>query len=113
MLESPCQVHGVLECLGGAELDVNADVVRQATHEEVHLLLRRQLRRVAHHGVEALLVVLDGAVPGESCQLRETIGPDGRPKALGDELLEVLLGWHALVLLEGVVSGLSHARHVV
>ena len=81
-------MHGILECLGGAELDVDADVVGQATHEEVRLLLRQQLRCVAHHGVEALLVILDGTVPGEPCQLREKIGTDGWPKALGDELLE-------------------------
>ena len=98
---------------GGAKLDVDADVVGQAIHEEVRLLLRRQLRHVAHHGVEALLVILDDTVPGEPYQLRETIGMDGWPKALGDELLEALPGWHALVLLEGVVLGLSHASHVV
>ena len=57
------------EASGGAELDVDADVVWQATHKEVRLLLRRQLRRVAHHGVEVLLVILDGTVPGEPCQL--------------------------------------------
>ena len=32
-LESPCQVHGGLKILGCPELDVDADVIREATHK--------------------------------------------------------------------------------
>ena len=69
---------------------------------------------MAHQGVEVVLVILDGALPWKSCQLREVVGADGRPEALVDELLELLPRWHALVLLEGIfVPGLSHASQVV
>ena len=83
-------MHGILERLGCAELDVDTDVIRQTPHKEVRLLLWRELRGVAHHRVEALLEVLDGAVPGKPGQLREAVGANGRPEALVGELLEAL-----------------------
>ena len=79
------------EASGSAELDVNADVVRQSTHEKVRLVLWRELQCVAHHGVEELLIILDDAVPGKPHQLQKAIGVDGWTKALVDEILEALL----------------------
>ena len=68
---------------------------------------------MAHQGVETLLVLLDGAVPREPCELRETVAADGWTEALVGEFLEALPRRHALVLLEGIVPGLRHPGHVV
>jgi hypothetical protein len=62
-------VHGGLKILGRPELDVDTDVSREATHEQVGLLEWRELQRVAHQGIETLLVLLDDVVPRESCKL--------------------------------------------
>jgi len=106
-------VHGGLKILGRPELDVDTDVIREATHEQVGLLEWRELRRMAHQGVETLLVLLDGAVPREPCKLREAVAADGWTEALIGEFLEALPRRHALVLLEGIVPGLRHSGHVV
>ena len=83
-------MHGILERLGCAELDVDTDVIRQTPHKEVRFLLWRELRGVAHHRVEVLLEVLDGVMLGKLGQLREAVGANGRPEALVGELLEAL-----------------------
>ena len=106
-------MHGGLKILGRPELDVDTDVIREATHEQVGLLEWRELRRMAHQGVETLLVLLDGAVPREPCKLREAVAADGWTEALVGEFLEAFPRRHALVLLEGIVPGLRHLGHVV
>ena len=41
-------MHGGLKILGCPELDVDADVIWEATHKQVILLEWGELRRVAH-----------------------------------------------------------------
>ena len=108
-LEGPHQVHGGLKILRCPEFDVDADVIRKATHEEVVLLEWGRLWRVAYQGVETLQIFLDGAMPREPCEVRETVAADGWTEALVGELLEAFPRRHALVVLKG----LRHPGHVI
>ena len=50
--------------MGFPELEVDLNVFRNTPDEEVGLLDRQKIRRVAHQHVEALLVLLDCGVEG-------------------------------------------------
>lgn len=81
-LQGPGQVHGLLEVRGEAKLDVDVDVVREPTHEQLGLLKCREVARVAHHYVEAISVVLQYCgCERKAHQLGEACTPPGRPKA--------------------------------
>jgi hypothetical protein len=63
------------------EFDVDMNVLRQATHQQINLLLWKQVGVVANQCVETLLVVLDCVVEGQPCKLKETVTTNRQPKA--------------------------------
>ena len=79
-LESTGEVHGRLEILRVAQLDVHADVVREAADEQLRLLRGGEVPRMAQDGVEALGVILHRGDEGQACQLGEARAVERRAK---------------------------------
>jgi hypothetical protein len=64
VLEGAGVVHGRLEVLWVAQLHVHADVVREASDEELGALASRDAGRVASQGLKAVSEVLHGGGEG-------------------------------------------------
>jgi hypothetical protein len=69
-LKGSGQVDSRLEVLWFAQLDVDPDVIREATHEQFCFLGGRQVARVAEDRIEAIRVVLDRGQEGKPGELR-------------------------------------------
>lgn len=98
-LVGPRQPHGTLEVLRVVQLDVDADVVREATREQLRLLQRLETPCMSHASLERVLIRLDGRGEWQACQVREVVGGDRQPKVFVAEALELLPLWHARVAL--------------
>lgn len=81
MFKGPHEVYRCLQVLGCLEFNLDANVLRLATHEQINLLLWKQIGVVANQCIEALLVVLDRVVEGQPCKLGETVVKNRWPKA--------------------------------
>ena len=79
-LESTGEVHGRLEILGVAQLDVHTDVVRQAADEQLCLLWGGQVPCMAQDGIEAVGVLLYCGDKREARQLGEARAVERRAK---------------------------------
>ena len=64
------------------EFHINADRVREAAGEEVHLLRQGERASVGHLRQECFLVCLDGAAEGKPCEVGQMIDADGLAKPL-------------------------------
>jgi hypothetical protein len=57
--------------VGGTELDVNPDMIRQSPHVQIVLLGAVEIPHVAQNSVEVVCVVLDGGVELDVAELSQ------------------------------------------
>jgi hypothetical protein len=72
-------VHGHLQVLGVAHLNIDADVVGEATDEELGTLASRDARRMAGQCLEAVGEVLHRGSEGEATELSQAAPTYGGP----------------------------------
>jgi hypothetical protein len=107
-------VHGHLQVLGVAHLDVDAYVVGEAADEELGTLASRDARRMASQHLEAVGKVLHRGGEGEMTELGQAAPMYGGAEPEEAQVAKVLPRRHpALVLLEGVVPRLCGTTEVV
>ena len=79
LLVRACVIHGRLQVLGVAHLDVDADVVGKAADEELGALASRDVRRMAGQRLEAVGEVLHRGGEGKATELGQAAPTYGGP----------------------------------
>lgn len=110
-LVGACQAHGALEILRIVELDIDADVLRQASHEELRLLIWGEAPRVRHARLE-LLVRHDVGWERQTSQICQVIRAERQPETLMAKALEFLPNELAGIALQDVVPLLRNTHEV-
>jgi len=111
-LVSAREGHCALEVAGRLEFHIDADRVREAAGEEVHLLRRGERAGVGHLRQECFLVRRDGAAEGKPCEVGQMVDSEGGAEPLLAEELELGPGNGADVTLQHEVPMLCGTGHV-
>ena len=106
-------MHGRLKVLGLPKLHVDFDMLREAAHKQLSLLRGREIAGMAEHGVEVSRVVLHRGGEWKVGEFRQSGVTNRRPEPQIAQLIETVLGGHALILLEGVIPCLCRTSQMI
>lgn len=112
-LERSGQMHGRLKVLGLLKLHVDFDMLREDTHKQLSLLRGREIMGMAEHGVEASQVVLHRGGERKAGEFGQSGVTNRRPELQIAQLLEMVLGGHALILLQGLIPYLCCTSQMI
>ena len=113
MFKRPSESHSVLQGRGTLQLDVEAERVAEASHEDRDLLWLRDIGAPGNGREKLLLVVGHRSGALDVDELAQRVAAHRRPETEVDKLDKVRPGGHALVVLQAIVPLLGSALQVV